>query len=86
VRREVWSAVAHRDRRLGYLFLNVAGALVVAFTLHANLTRGLPIISLAAAVLIVALLYWAWAKAGKPRGVRNAAAEAEAEEETSPAP
>lgn len=70
---------SHRDRRHGYLALNVSGALVVAFTLVANLARGLPIISLAAAVLIAALLYGAWLKAGKPRGVRNAEAESEAE-------
>ncbi len=70
---------SHRDRRHGYLVLNVAGALVVAFTLVANLARGLPIISLAAAVLIAALLYGAWLKAGKPRGVRNAEAESEAQ-------
>ncbi|MBT1001626.1 amino acid permease [Paenarthrobacter sp. DKR-5] len=71
---------SYRDRRSGYLLLNVTGAVVVAFTLVANLTRGLPVVSLAAAVLIAALLYLAWLKAGKPRGVRNAAAEAETEE------
>jgi hypothetical protein len=73
---------SYRDRRPGYLVLNVAGAVVVAFTLVANLARGLPIISLAAAVLIAALLYGAWLKAGKPRGIRNAEAESEAETDT----
>ena len=77
---------SHRDRRRWYLVLNVAGALVVAFTLVANLTRGLPIISLGAAVLIAGLLYAAWLKAGRPRGIRNAAAEAEAEDESSVVP
>jgi amino acid transporter len=70
---------SHREGRRGYLLLNLVGALVVAFTLVANLARGLPIVSLAAAVLIAGLLYGAWLRAGKPRGIRNAAAEAEAE-------
>ncbi|ASN51046.1 APC family permease [Sinomonas sp. R1AF57] len=77
---------SHRDGRRGYFVLNVVGAVVVAFTLVANLARGLPVISLAAAALIGALLYAAWARAGKPRGIRNAAAEAEADEETPAAP
>lgn len=72
---------SYRDRRRGYLVMNVAGALVVAFTLIANLSRGLPIVSLAAALAIAAILYRAWSKAGRPRGIRNVAAEAEAEPE-----
>ncbi|AMM34549.1 hypothetical protein SA2016_3894 [Sinomonas atrocyanea] len=68
---------SHRDGRRGHLVLNVAGALVVAFTLVANLARGLPAISLAAAVLIAAGLFAAWVRAGRPRGMRNAEAEAE---------
>ena len=35
--------------------------------------------SLAAALAIAGLLYRAWTKAGRPRGIRNAAAEAETE-------
>lgn len=57
--------------------MNIAGAAVVAFTLIANLSRGLPIISLAAALIIAAVLYGAWVRAGRPRGIRNVAAEAE---------
>ncbi|MGT2462910.1 amino acid permease [Sinomonas atrocyanea] len=72
---------SHRERRRGYLLLNVVGAAVVAFTLAVNLARGLPIVSLAASALIAGLLYGAWVRAGKPRGIRNAAAEAEAEGE-----
>lgn len=49
----------------------------MAFTLIANLSRGLPIVSLAAALIISAVLFWAWIRAGRPRGIRNAAAEAE---------
>lgn len=37
---------SHRDRRPWYLTLNIAGSVVVAFTLVANLTRGLPLTSL----------------------------------------
>ena len=70
---------SRRDNRPWYLALNLLGAVVVTFTLVANLVRGLPAISLAAAMLIAGFLYAMWAKAGKPRGIRNAAAEAEAE-------
>jgi hypothetical protein len=51
----------------------------VAFTLVANLSRGFPIVSLAAALAVAGLLYRAWTKAGRPRGIRNVAAEAEIE-------
>lgn len=68
---------SHRDRRRGYLIMNIAGAAVVAFTLIANLSRGLPAISLAAALIIAAVLHGAWVRAGRPRGIRNVAAEAQ---------
>ena len=42
--------------------------------------RGEPIASLAAALSIAAVLYRMWVKAGRPRGIRNAAAEAEGKE------
>ena len=48
-----------------------------AFTLTANLSRGLPIISLVADLIIAAVLYGAWIRAGRPRGIHNVAAEAE---------
>lgn len=70
-----------RDRRLGYLVLNVVGALVVAFTLVANLSRVTPLVSLAAALLVALGLYVVWRRNGRPPGIRNAAAEAEAEAE-----
>ena len=47
-----------------------------AYAIEAAL-RGLPIISLAAALGIAAVLYRAWVRAGRPRGIRNVAAEAE---------
>jgi hypothetical protein len=49
----------------------------VAFTLAVNLARGLPIVSLAAALLVAAVLHRTWTKAGRPRGIGNLAAEAE---------
>jgi hypothetical protein len=66
-----------REGRPGQLVVNVVGAVAVAFVLVINLARGEPIASLAAAALIAAVLYRLWVKAGRPRGVREAAAEAE---------
>lgn len=68
-----------QDGRRGYLVLNVFGAVVVGFTLIANLARGYPLVSLAATLLIAGALFWMWVRAGRPRGVRNVAAEAELE-------
>jgi amino acid transporter len=45
------------DRRAGLLVLNVTGAVVVGFTLIINLARGAPLVSLAAALLVAAMLY-----------------------------
>lgn len=59
------------------LAVNVTGAVAVAFVLLVNLARGEPIASLAAALLIAAGLYGLWARAGRPRGVREVPAEAE---------
>ena len=70
---------SRQDGRRGYFALNVFGAVVVGFTLVANLTRGYPLVSLAATLLIAGVLLWMWVRAGRPRGVRNVAAEAELE-------
>ncbi|WP_167345805.1 amino acid permease [Streptomyces roseochromogenus] len=67
-----------REREFGHTAVNLIGAVAVAFVLVVNLSRGEPIASLAAAVLIAAVLYRMWAKAGRPRGIRDVAAEAEA--------
>ncbi|MGM7775455.1 hypothetical protein ACSVHC_05460 [Arthrobacter sp. KNU-44] len=69
--------LARKDRQPGVLILSTVGALAVAFTLVANLSRGFPIVSLAAALAVAGLLYRLWTKAGRPRGIRNVAAEAE---------
>jgi amino acid transporter len=70
---------ARHDHRMGQLVLNSVGAVVVAFTLAVNLARGLPMVSLAAALLVAGALYRTWVRAGRPGGIRDLAAEAEAE-------
>ncbi len=72
---------AHRDHRTGQLVLNVVGAVVVAFTLVVNLARGLPMVSLVAALLIAGVLHRTWVRAGRPGGIRDLAAQAEAGDE-----
>jgi len=59
------------------LIMNAVGAVVVAFTLMVDLARGRPIVSVAASLLIAALLYGQWARAGKPRGIAGVLSEAE---------
>jgi hypothetical protein len=61
----------------GFLIVNLAGTVVVAFTLAVNLGRVYPLISLAAALAVAALLHWSWARAGRPRGIAGALASAE---------
>ncbi|WP_296666293.1 amino acid permease [Demequina sp.] len=71
---------SHRDGRPGWVVLNVVAAVAVGFTLVANLTRPAAIGSLAATGLVAGGLYWAWVRAGRPRGASQAVAEAEAGE------
>ena len=59
------------------LAINLLGAIVVSFTLVMNLIRGLPIISLGAALLIAAGLFMLWVRAGRPRGISSAVQHAE---------
>jgi hypothetical protein len=68
---------SRRDRKPRSVALNLVGTLVVAFTLVVNLTRGLPIVSLGASLLIAGTLHRVWVRAGRPAGIRNLAAEAE---------
>ncbi|WP_329001033.1 amino acid permease [Kribbella sp. NBC_00709] len=68
-----------QDHRPGFLAINIVGAAAVGFTLVVNLTRGDPVISIGAALAIAAALYRMWVRSGRPRGIRNVAAEAEAE-------
>lgn len=71
---------AWRERRMGWVALNAVAFVAVAFTLVANMTRPAAIGSLAATLLVAGGLYWAWVRAGRPRGAANAVAEAEAGE------
>ncbi|MBB6379714.1 hypothetical protein BKA01_006989 [Pseudonocardia eucalypti] len=68
-------------RSWSQLALNLLGALAVVFTLAVNLTRPDAVVSLTAALALAAGLYWAWVRAGRPRGVRDAVANAETETE-----
>ena len=75
-------AMARFSHRRGSRLLtatNLIGAAVVAFTLVVNMERGYPLISLAATVLIAALLYRRWVRTGRPRGIETIEREAEAE-------
>ncbi len=63
------------------LIINLLGAAVVGFTLVMNLVRGLPIISLGAAILIAGGLYLLWVRAGRPRGISSVVQHAERTEE-----
>jgi hypothetical protein len=75
-----------RERRRASFLLNLVGALVVLFTLIMNLSRGLPMISLAAALVVSAILHQIWVRSGRPEGVRSAqAASAVDSELNSPA-
>jgi len=53
------------------LLLNLVGSIVVLFTLIMNLSRGLPLISLGAALVISAILHQIWVSSGRPEGVRT---------------
>ena len=68
-----------KDKRWGWLTLNVVALIAVAFTLFANLHRVEALGSLFATGAVAALLYVAWVRAGRPRGAANAVAEAEAD-------
>lgn len=74
------TAFSSRERRIGSLGLNVLGAFVVIFTLVVNLARITPLASLAAALVIAAVLYQLWVRAGRPSGVRELSAEAESQD------
>jgi hypothetical protein len=59
------------------LLMNVAGTLVVGFTLVMNLLRGWPLVSLGIALLVASVFYWLWVRTGRPRGIALAVQEAE---------
>jgi peptidoglycan/LPS O-acetylase OafA/YrhL len=69
-----------RERRFASMAMSLLGAVVVAFTLAVNLSRGDPTFSLLAATLVAWMLYRLWCRAGRPRGIAQAVSEAEAED------
>jgi hypothetical protein len=76
-------AMARFSRRQGATVLtamNLAGAVVVAFTLVVNLARGYPLLAIGGTVLIAAGLHWRWVRAGRPRGIEEIERVAESEE------
>jgi hypothetical protein len=71
---------SHRRGARWLVVTNVVGAIGVAFTLVVNLARGYPLLALAGTVLVAAVLYWRWVRAGRPAGIEAIEREAEAEE------
>jgi len=65
------------ESRITAMVISVIGAVVIGFTLIVNLLRGFPIVSLAAACGIAAVLFWLWVRAGRPRGIAQAVIDAE---------
>jgi len=57
------------EGRRGRVAFDLLGVVLVAFTLAINLARGLPIVSLAASLLIASMLYALWVRAGRPTGL-----------------
>ena len=68
---------ARREGRRRTLAASLVGAVVVAFTLAINLSRGDPIASLVASLVIAAVLWRLWTRAGRPRGIASAVVESE---------
>jgi len=61
-----------RERNRPRIAVNVIGAVVVSFTLVVNLTRGYPILSLAASIAIGGTFAHLWIRQGRPRGIAQA--------------
>lgn len=65
------------ERNIWGLILNSVGAIIVGFTLVVNLSRGDPIVSLIASLLIAIVLYILWTRAGRPKGVSETVTDGE---------
>ncbi len=74
------AAFAHRAGHHLLIAINLIGAGTIAFVLLLNLTRGYPLVSLGASLLVSALLYARWVRAGRPSGVSEIEAEAATEQ------
>ena len=71
---------SHRSGKRILTATNVAGAIVVTFTLVVNLARGYPLIAIGGTVLVAAFLHWRWVQAGRPRGIQAIERESEVED------
>ena len=60
-----------REGRMDLALINGTAAIAVAFTLVVNLARGYPLLSMAATLLIAAVLYVLWNRAGRPEGIES---------------
>ncbi|MET7575043.1 amino acid permease [Streptomyces sp. NPDC005492] len=70
---------ATREDKTALAWVNSLAAAAVAFTLAVNLLRGWPMLSLAATLLIAGGLYARWTRAGRPSGIEDIEARAEAD-------
>ncbi|MER5208967.1 amino acid permease [Streptomyces sp. NPDC002825] len=70
---------ARAERKPALAWLNGTAAAAVAFTLVVNLLRGWPVLSLVATMLIAGAFYVRWVRAGRPSGIEDVEARAEAD-------
>lgn len=68
--------LARRERRPRARVVNLLGAAVVSVTLVMNLVRGAPALSVAAALVLAAVLHRLWARSGRPAAVHRRVAVA----------
>ncbi|MFE1556296.1 hypothetical protein ACFW6V_15130 [Streptomyces sp. NPDC058734] len=69
---------ARTEGKTALAWVNGLAAAAVAFTLLVNLLRGWPVLSLAATLAIAAGFYARWVRAGRPSGLEDVEARAEA--------
>ncbi|MFI8763408.1 amino acid permease [Streptomyces sp. NPDC053792] len=70
---------ARAEHKSALAWLNGTAAAAVAFTLVVNLLRGWPVLSLVATLLIAGVFYLRWVRAGRPSGLEDIEARAEAD-------
>ncbi|MEV0415574.1 amino acid permease [Streptomyces sp. NPDC050448] len=70
---------AHTERKTALAWANGIAAAAVAFTLAVNLLRGRPVLSLLATLLVAGAFYLRWVRAGRPSGIEDVEAAAEAD-------
>ncbi|MDF3301722.1 hypothetical protein [Streptomyces tropicalis] len=70
---------ARRERKTTLAWTNGMAGAAVAFTLAVNLVRGWPVLSLVATLLVAVALYALWTRVGRPTGLEDIEARAEAD-------